>query len=141
MRQDELHASESAAVASPHATSLAALLTGHVLRDGEVVLLVLKPSLWFILFQSIRFAAVVVLLLLLARAFGDHLPLVHRVAYIEAGVFLIAGRLMGAVLQWMARLVPIIGRYGDDNHGDFRRLTGGLWVSGFASYLRSHSFT
>jgi hypothetical protein len=99
-----MHASESAAVASPRATSLATLLTGHVLRDGEVVLLVLKPSLWFIAFQSILFAAAVALLLLVARVFGDRLPLVHRVAYIEAAVFVIAGRMMWAVLQWIGRL-------------------------------------
>src|SRR5258706_15947904 len=77
-----MHASESAAVAAPRATSLATLLTGHVLRDGEVVLLVLKPSLWFIVFQSILFAAAVALLLLFARVFGDR-PLVHRVVFIE----------------------------------------------------------
>jgi hypothetical protein len=99
-----MHASESAAVASPRATSLATLLTGHVLRDGEIVLLVLKPSLWFIVFQSILFAAAVLLLLLVARVFGDRLSFVHRVAYIEAAVFLIAGRMMWAVLQWIGRL-------------------------------------
>ena len=104
MTEPPMHASESAAVASPRATSLATLLTGHVLRDGEVVLLALKPSLWFIVFQSILFAAAVVFGLLIARVFGDRLPLAHRVVYIEAAVFLIAGRVMWAVLQWMGRL-------------------------------------
>ena len=33
-------------------TSLATLLTSHILRDGELVLLILKPSLWFIVFQT-----------------------------------------------------------------------------------------
>ncbi len=99
-----MHASESAAVASPRATSLATLLTGHVLRDGEVVLLVLKPSLWFIVFQSIRFTAAVILALLIARFFADRVPLGHPVAYIEAAVFVIAGRMMWAVLQWIGRL-------------------------------------
>ena len=36
-------------------SSLAALLTGHILQDGEVILLILKPSLWYIAFASMRF--------------------------------------------------------------------------------------
>src|SRR5688572_30052761 len=39
--------------------SLATLLAGHLLRDGEVVLLILKPSAWFILFSVMRFVAAV----------------------------------------------------------------------------------
>ena len=34
-------------------TSLATLLTRHVLRDGEVIILILKPSLWTIVFNCI----------------------------------------------------------------------------------------
>ena len=55
------HASEGAGAATvdapPTATSLATLLTRHILRDGELVLLLLKPSLWFILLSSLRFVA------------------------------------------------------------------------------------
>lgn len=99
------HPSEGGAAAAadalPGRTSLAALLTGHILRDGEVVLLVLKPSLWFILFNSMRFAAVVLIV-----AIGAQLWLPPRAAasidYL--GAFLIAGRVMWAVLQWMGRL-------------------------------------
>ncbi len=35
------------------------MLARHILRDGEVVLLVTKPSLWFILLSSLRFMAIV----------------------------------------------------------------------------------
>jgi hypothetical protein len=109
-----MHASESAAAvaataaaaaaAGTRASPLAALLSGQVLRDGELVLMVLNPSLWFILFQSVRFAAAVVLVLLCLRVFGDRHQMVHRVAYFETGAFLIVGRLMFAVVQWMRRL-------------------------------------
>ena len=55
-------ASESApAAAAPDAVllnPLAALMSRHVLRDGEVVILMLRPSLWFIPFVCLRFAAV-----------------------------------------------------------------------------------
>jgi hypothetical protein len=104
-----VHAAESAAMATAAAAGarvspLAALLSGQVLRDGEVVLLVLNPSLWFILFQSIRFASAVILVLLCARVLGDRHQFVHGIAYFETGAFLIGGRLMLAVVQWMRRL-------------------------------------
>lgn len=102
---DEVVAVEGAVVAAPRrGAPLATLLTGHVLRDGEIVLLALKPSLWFIVFQSIRFAAAVLLLALMTHVFVDRGVSVHRVPYIEAVVFLIAGRVMWSVLQWMGRL-------------------------------------
>ena len=105
MPEPQMHPSESAAVsATTRSSPLATLLAGHVLRDGETVLLVLKPSLWFIIFQSIIFAGAVVLGLLFARVFADRLLLVHRIVYTEAAVFLVAGRVMYAVLQWMGRL-------------------------------------
>ena len=102
--QSTLHASESAAMAMTRSSPLATLLAGHVLRDGEIVLLVLKPSLWFIVFQSIVFAISVILLSFCARLLGDRLISLHRAVYIEAAVFMIAGRVMWSVLQWMGRL-------------------------------------
>jgi Bacterial PH domain len=108
-----VHAAESAAIAAASGTRvspLAALLSGQVLRDGELVLLVLNPSLWFILFQSIRFAAAVVLVLLCARVLGDRHQFVHGIAYFETGAFLIGGRLMFAVVQWMRRLYVLTDR-------------------------------
>jgi hypothetical protein len=100
-----VHASEggvaTAAGARPVATSLAALLTRHILRDGELVLLILKPSLWFIVFAVMRFAAVVLIGVIAAKLWLQP-PVAVRAA--EAGAFLIAARVMIAVLQWMGRL-------------------------------------
>src|SRR5438874_7139734 len=83
-------------------TSLATLLTRHLLRDGELVILILKPSIWFIPLSALKFIAIVLVAMLALRLFGDHIP--HPVVYFEAGVFLIAGRLMFAILQWTGRL-------------------------------------
>lgn len=109
-----VHAADSAAAAAAvgaaRVSPLAALLSGQVLRDGEVVLLVLNPSLWFILFQSVRFIAAVVLLLLCARVFGDRHQVIHGTVYFEAGAFLVCGRLMFAVIQWMRRLYVLTDR-------------------------------
>jgi hypothetical protein len=103
--EPRLHPSEggaaTAADALPSRTSLAALLTGHILRDGEVVLLILKPSLWFIVFSSMRFAAVVLIVTIAAQLWMP--PRVYF-SFAYAGAFLLAGRVMWAVLQWMGRL-------------------------------------
>jgi hypothetical protein len=83
-------------------TPLGAMLARHILRDGEIVLLALKPSFWFILLSSLRFIAVVSILALGAiAAEGRHN---REWFYIEAAIFLLAGRIMWATLQWMGRL-------------------------------------
>jgi len=105
-----MHPSEGAgaavADAAPAATSLATLLSRHVLRDGEVVLLLLKPSVWFIPLSSLRFIAVVLCLMIGVFVFDldDKIRALNTLSVIETGVFMIAGRLMFAVLQWTARL-------------------------------------
>ncbi|HZZ43731.1 MAG TPA: PH domain-containing protein [Tepidisphaeraceae bacterium] len=100
-------ASESApAAAVPDAVMLnplAALMTRHVLRDGEVVILMLRPSLWFIPFVCLRFAAVVLILMINAQIFNEQLHW-HARLYNELGVFLLFARLMVAILQWLGRL-------------------------------------
>jgi hypothetical protein len=94
-------AASPAAIGAVRATSLGTLLGSHILRDGELILLILKPSLWFIVFNSLVFA-------LVCAATAAVLALVdHRVRdgfYLEAALFVIAGRVMWAVLQWMGRL-------------------------------------
>lgn len=101
---EQVHFAEAATVAPARlSSSLAALLTGHILQDGEVILLILKPSFWFIILSSLRWAAAVCILLVAAKIYGDALP-GKNAAYLEAGIFIIAGRLMFAVLQWMSRL-------------------------------------
>jgi hypothetical protein len=97
--------SEGGAAAAPAATTspISALLAGHVLRDGELILLLLRPSRWFILLTSLRYLAIVALFMLLAIIFDDKLHWVRR-QYIEIGLLLMVGRLTWAILQWMGRL-------------------------------------
>src|SRR5205823_13285612 len=86
--------SEGGAAAAPAATTspVSALMAGHVLRDGELVLLLLRPSRWFILLTSLRYLAIVALLMLLSVIFDDKLHGPRR-QYIEIGLLLIVGRL------------------------------------------------
>jgi len=89
-----------AVVATPLATPMASLLTRHQLRDGEVILLVLKPAVWFILLVSLRFIAAVMIAAIAARIWlhaNTHLC-------VDGTVFCIAGRLMLASITWFGRL-------------------------------------
>jgi hypothetical protein len=102
----DLCASEGGATAAdlapPLRTSLGALLSGHILRDGEVVLLILKPSLWFIVFSSLRFLAAGLIAVIAAKLWVHNSHAFGSIAY--AATFVVAGRAMWAVLQWMGRL-------------------------------------
>jgi uncharacterized membrane protein YdbT with pleckstrin-like domain len=71
-----------------------------VLRDGELVLLILKPSLWFIVFAAMRVAAVALIGVFAAKIWQPQ----AAVRATEVAMFVVAGRLMWAVLQWMGRL-------------------------------------
>ncbi len=82
---------------------VSALMAGQVLRDGELILLLLRPSRWFILLTSLRFLGIVALLMALTVIFDDKLHGPKR-QYIEVETLLMVGRLTWAVLQWMGRL-------------------------------------
>jgi hypothetical protein len=83
-------------------TPLATLLARHVLRDGELVLLTVKPSIWFIPIVCMKFAAVVLILMISAQIFKEQLH--YARTYHEIGVVLLATRLAAATLQWIGRL-------------------------------------
>jgi PH (Pleckstrin Homology) domain-containing protein len=90
--------------APPRASSmLGTLLADHALRNGEVIYLAIKPSLWFILLSSLRFIAAV-LIVAIAAAIIDLRFENRHLFYWEAALFVIFGRLTWATLQWMGRL-------------------------------------
>ena len=99
-----MEASDSCGATSPTAavTPLGAMLARHILRDGEIILLALRPSFWFILLSSLRFIATVAIVTLCAIALESRHN--REWFYIEAAIFLLAGRMMWAVLHWMGRL-------------------------------------
>ena len=70
-----LNASSAGAAPAPSTTgSLAALLTGHLLQDGEIILLILKPSIFFIILSALRWAAAAVIFMLAGVVFDEHMP-------------------------------------------------------------------
>ncbi|HEY7089436.1 MAG TPA: hypothetical protein VH518_15165 [Tepidisphaeraceae bacterium] len=92
------------AIPTPTTTApLAALLTRHILQDGEVILLILKPSIFFVVLSMLRFTAVVLIVMLASKLFDEQIPGTPRTT-VEIGIFLLGGRLMWSVLQWMSQL-------------------------------------
>lgn len=108
---DDFCPSESDAAAAPAlpASSLSSLMSGQLLRDGEIVLLMIRPSRWFILLSSLKFLAVIAILMSLAVIYDERLRFLSR-SYIDAGVFAMSARLMWATLQWMGRLYILTDR-------------------------------
>ena len=103
----DVRASEGGAAAAADSvpsvrTSLGALLAGHILRDGEVVLLILKPSMWYIVFSSLRFLAAGLIAGIAARLWVHNSHAVSSIVY--TATFVVAGRVMWAILQWQGRL-------------------------------------
>ena len=99
-----LHPTDDAgAIPQPARTGVGALVASHVLRDGEIVLLILKPSLWFIALDSALFAAVVAVIAAAAYLIAGHIASRDRF-YIDAATLLIGARLMWGTLRWMGRL-------------------------------------
>ena len=103
-----LHVEAPAVVAPPvtagplRGSSLATLLASHILRDGECVLLVLKPSMWFVVLSALPIAAIVTILCIALQIFTNPgRSQLH--AYVEIATALVTARLIGSMLQWMAR--------------------------------------
>ncbi len=78
------------------------LLAGHVMQHGEMVQMLLKPSRWFIVLDSLGFIGLSVVATLGLRMINVR-PFDTTVATIQFLILLSAGRLMWSVLQWMGR--------------------------------------
>jgi hypothetical protein len=96
-------AGAAAAAAPSVGTPLAQLLAGHILQDGEIILMIVKPSLWFIPLSMLKSAAAVIIVMLAAMVFEERFSGQSR-TLIEVGVLTLTARLMWSVLQWMSKL-------------------------------------
>ncbi|MGC4031499.1 MAG: PH domain-containing protein [Tepidisphaeraceae bacterium] len=81
-------------------TPLATLIVGNVIPQGEIVQLLIKPSRWFVLLNSFRFAVITAVLIALLHVLGVPVMLSKSLT-IQFGLFLIAGRVMWSTVEWM----------------------------------------
>jgi uncharacterized membrane protein YdbT with pleckstrin-like domain len=96
--------------AGQKAIAPATLLPAHLLDGDEIVIFALKPSLWFVVFVSIRWLVAMVLFIVLVGLFGKHLVGINKMMLIQAALALGIGRLSLAVLQWASRLYVLTNR-------------------------------
>jgi len=101
----EIDASFTEATLSPARTHplAAIMLTGQLLQGGEVVQLMLRPSLWFIPLICLKFLGCVAIALIAAKIYDEQLPGPMRF-YLEAAIFIAGTRLAIATMQWYTRL-------------------------------------
>jgi hypothetical protein len=81
---------------------LAALLAGQVLNDGELIVLLLKPSRWYVILSSLRWIAAAAIVAIGGWLAGPNWfgnPAVWPQLF---GLFAL-GRITWAVLHWMGR--------------------------------------
>jgi hypothetical protein len=102
----------SAATKSEPAEPVAAaeLVPEHLLDGGEVVILAIKPSLWFIVFASARFLLAMVLVMAIAPWVAPLIPGSETSHFVKVAAALAAGRLGFAVLEWASRLYVLTNR-------------------------------
>ena len=96
-------AADAATAAMPASASLTKLLASHILRDGEIVLLTLRPSLWFVIHSCVQFLTVALMLTLSVRFMNLPSHATTR-SLTEFGVSAMSARLVWALLQWVSRL-------------------------------------
>jgi hypothetical protein len=113
--RERIHLAEGAPAAAVPArptmpSSLATLFTTQILQDGEIVLMILKPSVWFVLVSSMRFLAMVAILASAAALVDDRLPSKNLIYIIDVAIFLMAGRVTWGILQWMGQVYVLTDR-------------------------------
>jgi len=82
----------------------------HLLDGGEIVILAIKPSLWFIIFSSARWLAAVLLIIITSKWLGEWIRPLNSLQIIQGALVLAAARLAFGVLQWVSRLYVLTNR-------------------------------
>jgi hypothetical protein len=88
------------ATAPPVTTATATLLTRHILRDGETIILILKPSLWTIFFNTMPAVAIGLIIAIgtsLSAARYTHIG-------VEAALMLVSLRAAWTTMSWASRV-------------------------------------
>jgi uncharacterized membrane protein YdbT with pleckstrin-like domain len=96
--------------AQREAVGAANLVPEHLLDGGEIVILAIKPSLWFIVFASARWLIFMSLIIIAAGWLGRHLPHINTPTIVQAALALAAARVAFAILQWVSRLYILTNR-------------------------------
>ncbi|MFA9477463.1 PH domain-containing protein [Phycisphaerales bacterium AB-hyl4] len=113
----------------------AAMLPTELLQPGEIIILLLKPSPWFILLAPIKTLFMLVLLVIAAGAINNQFGLdIDRRDLILVGVGLVGARLFWSFLEWLSRVYVLTDQR-------VIRVRGVLRVFVFEAHLREIQHT
>jgi len=99
------------ATPAPAVSTLVGVMPERLLDEGEVVLLAIKPSLWFILFHSAKVIAVIIaMLVLLPHLPRDVFVYVSLRTLYQIGAVLVVVQLTISFLRWLSRLYVLTNR-------------------------------
>lgn len=87
-----------------------ALVPGQLLDGGEIVILAIKPSLWFIVFNSFRAVAVLAVVVAALLWFSPPWPWLAPKLVVQTAIGLALLRVVIASLQWVSRLYVLTNR-------------------------------
>jgi len=82
----------------------------ELLDGGEIIILAVKPSLWFVVFKSARWLVGMVFTILVAHWAGSEAFPVSETAIVQGAVALAGARVGLALLQWVSRLYILTNR-------------------------------
>ncbi len=94
----------------PKVVLAADLVPAHLLDGGEVVLFAIKPSLWFVLFASVRWLVVLAAAIGMAPWLATASGWTSGSLIAKAALALAAARVGFAVLEWASRLYVLTNR-------------------------------
>lgn len=101
---------DAGAGADPEPISASDLVPAEILDGGEIIILAVKPSLWFVVLKSSRWLAGMLLALLVAYWLpAGSLP-IDEALVAQAGVALAGARVGLALLQWVSQLYILTNR-------------------------------
>lgn len=95
--------------ATPAGGALAHLLVGHLIPDGETVLLLIKPTWWMLVFYTFRTALICGIAAVAATLYADRSPISPSTVY-QAAVMVVFLRLLWALAVWMSRFYVLTDR-------------------------------
>ena len=86
------------------ALTAADLLPAHLLGGDEIVILAIKPSLWFVVFKSARWLVAMGVVIAMAGWLGRTFPHIDAGLVVQGAIVVAAVRVGFGVLQWVSRL-------------------------------------
>ncbi len=93
------------------AARAAGMLTAELLQPGEIIILLLKPSPWFILLAPLRVLTAIVILAIAADSLNGYLGMgVNRQNIYLLTMLLLLARVFWQFLEWLSRVYVLTDR-------------------------------